>query len=229
MITSDLVRNNYCIVSGLALGVDSVAHATTVENKGRTIAVLGCGVDCCNPGSNYALYNSILNSGSCVISEFPLSQPPTTGSFPSRNRIIAGISQAIVVTEGALDSGALITAQNSIEDRRTIFAVPGPIISQLSKGPNDLLKKGAKLVTGGEDIIKELGHKDEAISNKKKEIKGETKEEQKIINLLKDDISTFDEILHKGAFDTAKLSTLLSLMELKGFIKLSERGEYFLT
>lgn len=227
MITSELVDINYCIVSGLALGVDSVAHATTLENDGKTIAVLGCGVDCCNPMSNQNLYNSILENGSCIISEFPLSQPPTTGSFPSRNRIIAGISQAIVVTEGALDSGALITAHDAFKDERKVFAVPGQIISQLSKGPNELLKEGAILVTCGEDILKNLGVTRKE-SRKRKEVTGDSIDEQLIIDLLLHESLSFDGLKQKSGVETAALNGLLSLMEMKGYIHISDRGEYSL-
>ena len=227
MITSDLVRNNFCIVSGLALGVDSVAHATTVENNGKTIAVLGCGVDCCNPLSNQNLYNRILENGSCIISEFPLSQPPTTGSFPSRNRIIAGISQAVVVTEGALDSGALITARDAFKDGRKVFAVPGQIMSQLSKGPNELLKEGATVITSGEDILKHLGITGRKVRGNKN-VLGDTKEEQLISNFLMDEGLSFDGLRQKSGIETAVLNTLLSLMEMKGYIRLSDTGDYVL-
>jgi DNA processing protein len=227
MITSDMVRNDYCIVSGLALGVDSVAHETALKNNGRTIAVLGCGVDCCNPVSNQTLYNNILKSGSCIISEFPLSQPPTTGSFPSRNRIIAGISQAVVVTEGALDSGSLITAHDAIKDGREVFAVPGQIMSQLSKGPNELLKKGATLITSGEDILMHLGVASRKL-RKKRDISGDTKEEQLIISILLDEELSFDNLRQKSEIETAELNVLLSMMEMKGYIHISDRGEYSL-
>jgi len=227
MITSDLVRNNYCIVSGLALGVDSVAHASTLNDKGMTIAVLGCGVDCCNPSSNQSLYNNIINSGSCIISEFPLGQPPTTGSFPSRNRIIAGLSQAVVVTEGALDSGALITAHDAFKDGREVFAVPGQIMSNLSKGPNELLKEGATLITSGEDILKKLGATSKVVG-KRKVISGDTKEEQQVLEFLKDEGMSFDALRQRSRLETATLNVLLSLMEMKGYIQLSETGEYII-
>jgi DNA processing protein len=227
MITSDLIRNNYSIISGLALGVDSIAHATALKNNGMTIAVLGCGVDCCNPSSNQVLYNDIINSGNCILSEFPLSQPPTTGSFPSRNRIIAGLSQAVVVTEGALDSGALITAHDAFKDGREVFAVPGQIMSQLSKGPNELVKEGATLITSGDDILKKLGVTSKVL-RKSKVISGETKDEQLVIELLMNEGMSFDTLKQKSSMETTTLNALLSLMELKGYIQLSDAGEYIL-
>lgn len=227
IIARDLVRSGCCIVSGLAMGVDAVAHQTALGNGGKTIAVLGCGVDCCNPRSNQRLYEEILSNDGCVVSEFPPGHDPTTGSFPSRNRIIAGLSQAVIVTEGAADSGALITANDAFENNRQVFAVPGPITSSLSKGPNSLLQKGAKLITSGADVLNELGITSTR-SVKAKEIAGESEDEQKIIDLLQSEELSFDELRKKSLFDTARLNGLLSLMEMKGFLKQSETGEYVL-
>ncbi|HVF69872.1 MAG TPA: DNA-processing protein DprA, partial [Xanthomonadales bacterium] len=152
-LTLDLVNSGFIIVSGLAFGVDALAHKTTVENKGLTIAVLGCGVDCCYPRENLTVYNSILASGGAIVSEYPLGEPPSKGSFPSRNRIISGLSQGVVVTEGAADSGALYTAADAFENGRPVFAVPGPITSSLSKGPHGLIAKGARLISGADEIL----------------------------------------------------------------------------
>lgn len=239
MIATDLVKAGFCIVSGLAMGVDAAAHMAALENGGKTIAVLGGGVDACRPKENFLLYEKIITTGSIVISEYPLGTEPTKGSFPSRNRIIAGLSQAVVVTEGAEDSGALITASNAALLKRPVFAVPGPITSSLSKGPNELLRKGATLVTSGEDILREFSRQARAtyagqLSDerfpipKKEEMKGDTKEEQKIIDLLKAEALSFDELLQQSKFETAKLNMILSIMEMKGFIHQSETGTYFL-
>jgi len=223
LLTTELVLDGFTIVSGLALGVDAISHITALENNGKTIAVLGCGVDCCSPMENFNLYNSILEKGNCIISEFPLGMKPTQWTFPARNRIIAGLSQAVLVTEGAEDSGSLITAEFALKFGRKVFAVPGPITSSMSKGPYKLIAKGAKLVTSGEDILKELkseirNSKSETIS-KSKIRKGETKEEQIIIDLLQNEALHFDEIVRKTKFNSAKLSSMLSLMEIKGMIK----------
>ncbi|MEK7605658.1 MAG: DNA-processing protein DprA [Patescibacteria group bacterium] len=228
MITSTLVQADYCVVSGLAMGVDALAHATALNNGGKTIAVLGCGVDCCSPAENYQLYKEIITSGNTVVSEYPLSMPPTPGSFPSRNRIIAGLSQAVIVTEGAADSGALITARDSFTDNRPVFAVPGPITSSLSSGPNSLLQKGGKLVTSGEDILCELGVKGDKRDKgvKSGAIKGETREEQKVIDLLSNELMNFDEIAKRLKMKSSDIGVLLSIMEMKGFIVRSDRGDY---
>lgn len=228
-ITTDLVNAGFCIVSGLAMGVDAVAHATALGNNGTTIAVLGCGVDCCNPMENYSLYTKIIEQGSAVVSEFPLSQPPTKGSFPSRNRIIAGLSKGVVVTEGADDSGALITAHDAFSDNRPVFAVPGPITSSLSKGSNELLKKGGNLVLSSSDILSEFGAKPGIAVSRIKKIKGDSPEEEKIITALQDEEQSFDDLRQRLGFETAQLNMLLSLMEMKGYISLSDSGNYIIS
>jgi len=223
-LTAELVASGLTIVSGLALGVDAVSHVTALENNGKTIAVLGCGVDCCNPRENQSIYDDILKSGNCIVSEFPLGMKPTQWTFPARNRIIAGLSQAVLVTEGAEDSGSLITAKFALSFGRRVFAVPGPIMSLMSRGPYALIQKGAKLVTSGEDVISKL-----KISNfkfpisKKTKIKG-TKDENMILKLLENEPLHFDELVRKTKFDSAKLSGILSLLEIKGLIKTSGGG-----
>lgn len=226
MITAEMVSAGYCIVSGLAMGVDAVAHKTAIENNGKTIAVLGCGVDCCSPASNAMLYRQIIESGGAIISEFPLSMSPSIGSFPSRNRIIAGLSHVVLVTEGAADSGALITASNAAQQQKAVFAVPGPITSQLSKGPNILIQNGARLVTSAEEILVEVGIKSiKGTKSMKGEVKGETEDEKRIIDLLQNESLHFDEIVKQTGFDVTKISILLSMMELKGLIH-QEKSTY---
>lgn len=224
--TQELVGAGFIIVSGLAMGVDAVAHKTTLDNGGKTVAVLGCGVDYCSPRENQNLYDQILKKGGCIISEFPLGHGPTKGTFPSRNRIIAGLSVGVLVTEGAEDSGSLITADYAFKNNRNVFAVPGPITSQLSKGPYSLIKKGAKLVTSGEDIIKEfqISNNKSQISNKSKNTKFKTasKEEKIILELLENEPLHFDEIVKRTKLPSPKLSSILSIMEIKGLIKNSE-------
>ncbi|HUD43998.1 MAG TPA: DNA-processing protein DprA [Patescibacteria group bacterium] len=156
LFTQELVSAGFVIISGLAMGVDACVHQITLDQKGKTIAVLGCGVDCCYPRENERLYDEIIEKGGLIVSEFPLSMQPSIGSFPSRNRIIAGLSQAVLVTEGAEDSGALITAQDAFAIDRPVFAVPGQITSSLSKGPLNLLQQGGKMATSANDILREL-------------------------------------------------------------------------
>ncbi|OGG14212.1 DNA protecting protein DprA [Candidatus Gottesmanbacteria bacterium RIFCSPHIGHO2_01_FULL_39_10] len=155
-LTRDLVKAGYSIVSGMASGVDTVAHQTAIENNGVTIAVLGAGIDVIYPTPNQNLYWNIIKKYGCVISEFPPGKITSKVQFASRNRIISGISQGVVVTEGGEFSGSLITASCALDQGREVFAVPGPITSKFSKGPAFLLKNGAKMVTGISDILEEL-------------------------------------------------------------------------
>ena len=227
LFTNQLVGSGFTIVSGLAIGVDATSHKSALDNGGKTVAVLGCGVDCCNPTENVNLYKRIIESGSTIVSELPLSHPPSKGSFPQRNRIIAGLSQAVLVTEGAEDSGSLITANYAFELGRKVFAVPGPITSSLSKGPYKLLKKGARLVTKIEDILEELKFEirnSKSETNSKSQItkrKTENKEEEKILKILENESLHFDEIVRRSQLDSSKIGSLLSIMEIKGMVKSS--------
>lgn len=232
-LTQDLVNAGFTIVSGLAFGVDAVAHQTAIDCGGKTIAVLGSGVDLCFPSSNLSLYNSIINGNGAVVSQFPLGEQPTQGSFPSRNRIIAGLSEAVLVTEGAEDSGALITADYVFSSNRKVFAVPGPITSNLSKGPYKLINRGAKLVTRVEDILKEFSisnfpclpaRQESSMKSKSSNYKTETKEEQVIVDLLANEALHFDQIVRVLKLDSAKVGSILSMMEIKGLLKSSSDG-----
>lgn len=229
LLAEELVLNGFTIVSGLALGIDAISHMVALENNGRTIAVLGCGVDCCSPRENYGLYNSIVKSGNCIVSEYPLGMKPTQWTFPARNRIIAGLSMAVLVTEGAEDSGALITAAYALKFNRKVFAVPGPITSTMSRGPYKLIQKGAKLVTNGQDILKELSiTSTTSITGIKgrKGVKGETKEENLILKILENEPLHFDEIVRKTGLPSSKAGSILSLMEVKGMVKSLEGGVF---
>ena len=231
LLVSDLVQAGCVIVSGLAIGVDACAHRATISAGGKTIAVLGSGVDVCTPQENTSLYNQILESGGAIVSETPLGMMPMKGSFPARNRIIAGLSLGVLVTEGAQDSGSLITAKDGFDNNRKVFAVPGPITSSVSRGPIALIANGAKMVTTAGDIISELRINSYNIKGIKgiRSIKGLTKEETKVVDLLQNQRLHFDEIVKKSGLDSAKLGTLLSLMEMKGIVKSLDAGFFCLT
>lgn len=226
IITDGLVESGCIIVSGLALGVDAIAHKATLAAGGKTVAVLGCGVDCCYPQENTQIYARIVESGGAVVSEYPLGFPPTVGSFPSRNRIIAGLSRGVVVTEGAVDSGSLITARDAIANNRSVFAVPGPINSRLSNGPYALIKQGATLVTTAEDVIDTLGLKSLTGTTGITSIKGDTEEEQQIIDLLQEEELSFDQLIKHTGIVAATLGGILSLMEMKGMITSSGNNTF---
>lgn len=228
-LTTDLVNNGFIIVSGLALGVDAAAHRATIVNKGKTIAVLGCGVDCCYPRENQQIYEKILASGGAIVSEYPVGQEPSKGSFPSRNRIISGLSRGVIVTEGAADSGALYTATDAFENNRPVFAVPGPITSTLSKGPHGLIAKGAKLISGAEEILQELGIMNQELGTKRPtKLKGSSKDEQRIIDVLQNESLHFDEIMKQSKIKSSKLGGILSVMEMRGMIRGLGSGNFCL-
>ncbi|MFH0805422.1 MAG: DNA-processing protein DprA [Patescibacteria group bacterium] len=157
IITSELSKSGITIVSGLAKGIDAIAHKTAIDNNGRTIAVLGSGIDSKSiyPVINKYLSEKITENGA-VISEFPINTKPLAQNFPQRNRIISGLSLGILVIEASEKSGSMITARNALEQNREVFAIPGDILSNNSLGPNNLIKMGAKLVTKTNDILEEL-------------------------------------------------------------------------
>ncbi|MBI4067488.1 DNA-protecting protein DprA [Candidatus Gottesmanbacteria bacterium] len=228
-LTAELVGAGFIIVSGMAYGVDTKAHETAIENDGKTIAVLGCGVDIIHPRSNFNLYWQIVKKHGAVISEFPPGMMANVGLFPARNRIISGLSLGVLVTEGAEDSGSLITASYGAEQGREVFAIPGPINSNLSRGPTKLLKAGAKLVTEVGDILEELKIKPISQIRQISQIGNLTKDEEKILELLQNESLHFDAIIAKAKIDATKLASILSMMELKNIIKNSGEGNYNLT
>lgn len=225
MITEGLVSAGLVIVSGLARGVDKIAHETAMRNNGLTIAVLGNGLDLIYPPEHKDLAKGIVESGGVLVSEFPLGTQAMPGNFPARNRIISGLSLGVVVTEAAEDSGSLITASNAAEQGREVFAVPGPITSPLSKGTSELIKKGAKLVSGVEDILEELGMG--RVSRVPRVSRGELSEdENKIVDLLENENLTVDEIIRRLRSDSGKIGSLLSMLEIRGMVKNFGEGVY---
>jgi len=155
-LVRDLVKENLVIVSGLARGVDSWAHRVCLGNKGKTIAVLGHGLDRIYPRENIRLAEEIVKSGGALVSEYPVNYSINRGNFPARNRIVAGMSLGVLIIEGAHRSGTKITANWAADFGREVMAVPGPINSQQSQAPADLIKQGAKLVNSAEDVMEEL-------------------------------------------------------------------------
>jgi DNA processing protein len=228
-LVRDLVAAGFTIVSGLARGVDSYAHRVTVGNGGKTIAVLGGGVDIIYPPENESLAKEIEGDYGAVISEFPLGMSAMPGNFPARNRIISGLSQGVLVTEAGEDSGSLITAGLAGEQGRDVFAVPGPIYSQLSKGPSSLIKQGAKLVTNVNDILEELKLDLRHHMSDQGEIKGDNAEEQRILDLIQNGPEHIDHLARESNISPARVGSMLSMMEIKGKVKSLGTGVYSLS
>jgi DNA processing protein len=218
ILVRDLVASGLTIVSGMARGVDSLAHKTAIEAGGRTIAVLGCGVDLVYPPENKQLYEEIIKHGA-VISEVPPGQYVARGIFPARNRLISGLSLGVLVTEGAEDSGSLITARDAAQQGREVFAVPGPITSYLSAAPSILIKEGAKLVYNVSDILEELKIADRGKRLAAREVIPESPEEESILKILTDGQKHIDEVVRISGMETGKVASLLTLMEIKGKVK----------
>ncbi len=228
-LVGGLVAYGFTIVSGLAYGVDAIAHQATIDAGGKTLAVLGCGIDIIAPPSNARLYRDIVDGHGAIISEMPLGLRPNKGLFPARNRIVSGLSLGVVVTEGADDSGALITARNAGEQGREVFAVPGPITSAYSRGPLKLLKNGAKLVENVEDIIEELGIKSAGkmgTTHGTTKLTGDTKEEQKILDILADGRVYIDQLVRVSGLTVGVVSATLSILEMKGMVRDFGEKEY---
>ena len=154
-LSYSLAQNNIVIVSGLARGIDKAAHIGALNARGKTIAVLGCGIDICYPNENMVIYKEILRRG-LIISEYIVGTKPEAGNFPARNRIISGLSNGVVIVEAKAKSGAIITADFALEQGRTVYAIPGNINSIQSEGTNDLIKQGAKAVTSINDVLEDL-------------------------------------------------------------------------
>ena len=220
-VVNDLVKNGFTIVSGLALGVDALAHKTTVDCKGKTVAVLGSGIDEQNiyPTQNRYLASEIIKNGGAVISEYPLGTIAFPGNFPFRNRIISGLSLGTLVIEAAEESGALITAKYALDQNREVFAVPGSIFSPTSAGPNKLIKMGARVVTSIDDILEtlNLANATEFIKNKK--IIPQSPEEEKISTILTQEPMHIDKVILGSGLDAARVGAILTLMEMKGLVK----------
>jgi DNA processing protein len=223
-LVSQLVEQGLVIVSGMARGVDGLAHRVTLANKGQTAAVLGSGADVVYPQENRDIYEKlgeITDDDFCglIISEFPPGFPPLPGNFPSRNRIIAGLSDAILVTEASEDSGSLITARLAAEQGKDVFAVPGPITSSLSAGTAFLIKQGAKLITGIDDVLEEIGLEKLQAQKLKVKVEELTEEERKIWQSLDSGEKYLDEIVRETGLEAAAVGSILSIMVIKGLIK----------
>lgn len=216
-IVTDLAKNNITIVSGMARGIDTYAHISTLNQDSRTIAVLGCGVNVIYPTNNTELYHKIIKNGA-VLSEFLPNTKPYSWNFPTRNRIISGISLGTLVIEANIKSGTMTTANWASDQGKNVYAVPGNIFSEQSKGTNKLISEGAKIVTSATDILEDLHGiiKFELDSINEAHLDGDEK-------IVFDTISTSPisiyEISFKSGLPINKLNSVLTILELEGYIK----------
>lgn len=222
----ELAQLGITIVSGLALGIDSAAHEGALQSKGRTIAVLGSGIDQIFPKVNIKLAGNIKTNGA-VVSELPLGQKPEQWTFPQRNRIISGLSLGVIIVEGHYDSGAMITAKEALEQGREVFAVPGNVELEQSKGPHWLIKQGAKLVENVQDVLDELNIKFQASNVKIKpkvakqqiDLSKLSGDEQKVAKVLSFEPKHIDNISADSKMPIAQVASLLMMLEIKKIVR----------
>ncbi|OGZ71497.1 MAG: DNA protecting protein DprA [Candidatus Staskawiczbacteria bacterium RIFCSPLOWO2_01_FULL_33_9] len=225
-LVTEIAASGITIVSGFMYGGDEAAHQATVKIGGRTIAVMPCGIDIIHPEYQEKLYYEILENKGLIISELEGKFLPVNWTYARRNRIVAGLSKAILVVEAGLNSGSLITAKYAKKYGRKIFAVPGQITSDVSKGTIKLIKEGAEVATEAGDILKYY-NVSSTLSKLQKPSFNTSKEEQKIIEQLKREPMEVDTLSRTLGISAAKIGTTLSLMQLKGFIN-QESGKYYI-
>lgn len=236
-ISAELSAYNICVISGMARGIDTASHQGALSASGRTIAVLGCGLDIVYPPENKKLMERIIERGA-VISEYPPGVQPAPHHFPIRNRIVSGMSVGVLVVEAGEKSGSLITAQLALEQGRDVYALPGNVISINSKGTNKLIQDGAKLVTCVQDIVEEIywfrNFEDKPVLNldsyreKKKFSDALDQDENNVYELLSLENLQIDELQRRLALDLPTLHRALLSLEMKGLIKRESGGKYII-
>lgn len=229
-LTRDLVTHNFTVISGFMYGVDAIAHRTTIEQKGYTIGVLGFGFDDMYPVTHKKLFEQVLDSGGAFISEYIPETLAIPGNFPMRNRIVAGMSLGVLVTEAAVNSGSKITAQCAVEYGREVFAVPGPMTSRFSEGTKELMNQGAKLVTCVEDIIEEFSPLTiipQQLSIELLDHFTHPIEKQIIEQLLVGEMEV-DELAQSIHESVSNVMSALSLLEIGGYV-VQNKGKYIVS
>ncbi|MDI6840800.1 MAG: DNA-processing protein DprA [bacterium] len=211
----ELANEGITIVSGLARGIDTCAHMGALKANGRTIAVFGCGIDIIYPRENIALIQEIISHGACI-SEFPLGTQPWRGNFPTRNRLISGLSKAVVVIEATVQSGIFSTVEWALNQGREVFAVPGNITSETSKGVNRLIMDGAQPATSPQDILEYLGIK--PVTKEKEKLKLD-KDEKKVFDILSYEPMHVDNLAEILGIPISKVLGVLLELELRGVVK----------
>lgn len=216
-LAKDLAKAGVTIISGAARGIDTASHRGALDAKGKTIAVLGCGVDIVYPAENRSLFCEIVDKGGAIVSEFAPGTAPLAKNFPARNRIISGLSNGVVVVEAAVKSGSLITAEFALSEGRDVFAVPGSVFSPLSGGCHTLIKQGAKLIEDAKDILNEY-----TIQYRlKKEDVLQLSEEEKLVyqTLSEDRPLTIEDIILRTRSSASHIAFVILQLELRGLVK----------
>lgn len=216
-LAGELARHGVIIVSGLALGVDGIAHEAALEAGGTTVAVLPCGLDQIYPASHTQLAKRILERGGVLVSEYPAGMPGLKQNFIARNRIVSGLAQALLITEAAEKSGTLHTARFALEQGRDVLAVPGNITSPNSVGTNNLIKTGATPVTSVDDVLYALGASHLPVEPVRR--RGDTAEEQAILDLLYGGSSDSHELLVRTELPAELFTQTLTMLEIAGKIR----------
>jgi len=217
-IVADLARSSITIISGLARGIDSVAHRAALDAGGKTVAVFGSGLDIVYPGENAKLAQAIIEHGA-LVSEYPLGAKPKAENFPLRNRIMSGLSLGVLVVEAGERSGALITAHQAVEQNREVFAIPGSILSPASQGTNRLIQEGAKLVRNYVDVLQELNLTIVVQQAEIKEFSPANEVESAIVKQLSSEPNHVDEICRRSGLTMPEVSSTLAMLELKGIAR----------
>lgn len=217
----ELVKLDITIISGLAQGIDYIAHRTALEEDGRTIGVLGNGLDIIYPKKNKDVYEEIPKNGA-IVSEYFLGTPPLAYNFPQRNRIISGLSLGVIIIEAKEKSGSLITAHHALEQGKEVFALPGNINSVYSRGTNKLIRDGAKLIMDIDDILEEIYELQSKMIDKKiedKDISHLSPLELKVFETIKESPIHCDNIAYNTGLDISTVYSILTILELKGMVK----------
>ena len=217
-LTAALARSGVTVVSGMARGIDGDAHRAALKAGGRTIAVLGCGIDRVYPPEHRRLAGEIIARGA-LVSDYPLGTRPEGKNFPPRNRIISGLSMGVLVVEAGMRSGALITADYAAEQGRDVFAVPGSILTHGSTGVNALIQDGAKVVLGPEDILEELNLTMVAEQTEARQVLPADETEAALLTHLSAEPTHVDELQQQMGLPIAQVTSTLALMELKGMVR----------
>lgn len=226
LLARELALAGVVVVSGLAAGVDALAHTAALSVGGRTVAVLGNGIDQIYPPQNRRLADEILAHGGAIISEYPIGTEPAAYNFPQRNRIVAGLCRGTLVTEGRAKSGSLITAELALEMGRDVFAVPGSIFAETSAGPNALIRAGARPVSSAAEILEALGLTDLAAKKAVQAVVADSPAEARVLAVLSREPCHADELTRAAGLTAAEVGGLLSLLEIKGLAKNLGGGQW---